>query len=392
MRPRYTAFDGLRILCFATIIFWHALLPFTNRPRGLKADLTSEWADLALWLVRGLALKELFLIAGFFAHASLERRGARDYLKYRLRRLGLPFFTAWAFYNWLFLYQVGGVLGQTPWRYAETLIGSGNWYEVVSARHLWFLVDLAFLTVIVVVLRELTERMLPRNLSDRAQSFLGKVLGSPLCPFLLALPTGLLIWLHDPTYPSSNLTQFAALPFYPLITMLGFHAIFFLVGWALHSHPQVLEAWSRRWALHLGFGLCLRWLYYYLVLVGPHRAWSVPLVHILDALGAWGVVLGFLGLFQRKMVTDRALWRYLADGAFWFYLAHFLFLEQTQLWLLGRGWPWPVQYGVVVAVTLSGLLLSYEFLIRYTFLGRALHGPRQVPEGGRWAALSWSSS
>ena len=391
--PRYTAFDGLRTLCFSTIIFWHALLPFTNRPRGLKADETSEWADLVLWLLRGLALKELFLIAGFLAHASVQRWGEKAYLKQRALRLGLPFLAGWLFFNLLFLSEVGWVLGLTPWAFAASLVRGGNWYEVVSARHLWFLVDLAFLTVGVVVLHDLGRQLLPEAWRQRADLLSERLLATPWCPLLLAVPTGLLIWLHEPRYPSAELTQFAALPFYPLITMLGFHAVFFVVGWILWPHSSLLTVFARRWGLNFFLGLALRGLHYYLVQSGPRTPWTSPLaIQFLDALGSWCVVLGLLGLFFRYMVTDRPLWRYLADSAFWCYLAHFFFMEHAQLWLNGRGWPWTVQYLVVVLITWIGLFASYELFVRYTFVGRALHGPRQPPEEGRLAALSLAAS
>lgn len=390
---RYTAFDGLRTLCFSTIIFWHALLPFTSRPRGLKADVTSEWADLALWLLRGLALKELFLIAGFLAHASVQRWGEKAYLKQRALRLGLPFLAGWLFFNLLFLYEVGRILGLTPWAFAASLVKSGDWYEVVSARHLWFLVDLAFLTVGVVVLHDLGRQLLPEAWRQRADLLLQRLLATPWCPLLLAVPTGLLIWLHEPRYPSAELTQFAALPFYPLITMFGFHAVFFVVGWILWPHSSLLALFARRWGLNFFLGLALRGLHYQLVQSGPSTPWTSPLaIAFLDALGSWCVVLGLLGIFFRTMVTDRPLWRYLADSAFWCYLAHFFFMERAQLWLNGRGWPWTVQYLVVVLLTWIGLFASYELFVRYTVLGRVLHGPRQPPEEGRLAALSWEAS
>jgi hypothetical protein len=53
--------------------------------------------------------------------------------------------------------------------------------------------------------------------------------------------------------------------------------------------------------------------------------------------------------------------------------------------------PSVAKYALVVAGTLSILLVLYEFLVRYTAFGSLLNGPRQRPKSGRAAAwgLRW---
>ena len=66
--------------------------------------------------------------------------------------------------------------------------------------------------------------------------------------------------------------------------------------------------------------------------------------------------------------------RYLSDSAYWLYLAHLplvMFLQR-----LVRYWDLPaaVKFVGICFVTSAILLVSYEYLVRYTFIGATLNG------------------
>jgi glucans biosynthesis protein C len=43
-------------------------------------------------------------------------------------------------------------------------------------------------------------------------------------------------------------------------------------------------------------------------------------------------------------------------------------------------WPWFLKYPLVLAVAFAIMLLTYEFLVRYSFIGAILNGKKQKPE------------
>jgi hypothetical protein len=45
-------------------------------------------------------------------------------------------------------------------------------------------------------------------------------------------------------------------------------------------------------------------------------------------------------------------------------------------------WPWPVKFGAIMLVALPLMFVSYQFLVRYSFLGAVLNG-RRVRRGGQ---------
>jgi peptidoglycan/LPS O-acetylase OafA/YrhL len=78
--------------------------------------------------------------------------------------------------------------------------------------------------------------------------------------------------------------------------------------------------------------------------------------------------------------------RYLSDSAYWLYLAHLPLVISTQI--LIQNWPGPaVVKCLLLTLAITGfLLLIYDKLVRYRWLGTLLNGSRtrrypSVPHG-----------
>src|SRR3954447_12668164 len=65
--------------------------------------------------------------------------------------------------------------------------------------------------------------------------------------------------------------------------------------------------------------------------------------------------------------------------AYWLYLAHLPLIIAAQLAV--KDWPIPAlaKFLLIVTVVTSFLLWTYQTLVRYTWLGRSLNGPRARP-------------
>ena len=94
------------------------------------------------------------------------------------------------------------------------------------------------------------------------------------------------------------------------------------------------------------------------------------------AVYPWLITFGLMGLFRRICPVVSPTMRYLSDSAYWLYLAHVPLVIGAQL--LVRDWPLPAfaKFVLIVAVVTGFLLWTYEHLVRYTWLGRFLNGPR----------------
>ena len=70
--------------------------------------------------------------------------------------------------------------------------------------------------------------------------------------------------------------------------------------------------------------------------------------------------------------------RYLADASYWIYIIHLPLVMAAQVLMLEAPLPW---WGKLMAVTVGVTavsLISYELLVRHTFIGRGLNG-RRIP-------------
>ncbi len=99
----------------------------------------------------------------------------------------------------------------------------------------------------------------------------------------------------------------------------------------------------------------------------------------LQVVYVWLMSSGMIGLFRTFMSHETKTIRYFSDASYWFYLAHLtpMFVIQA----LVRTWPispW-IKFGIVCGGTCLILLVTYQYLVRYTWIGRLLNGPRVRP-------------
>ena len=99
----------------------------------------------------------------------------------------------------------------------------------------------------------------------------------------------------------------------------------------------------------------------------------------MQAAYPWLITFGLMGLFRRVCPVESPKMQYLSDSAYWLYLAHLPLIIAAQIAV--KDWPIPAlaKFLLIVAVVTYILLWTYQTLVRYTWLGRFLNGPRARP-------------
>jgi hypothetical protein len=104
-----------------------------------------------------------------------------------------------------------------------------------------------------------------------------------------------------------------------------------------------------------------------------------PLAVALQVIYAWMITFACMGLFRMLLNRENKKIRYVSDSSYWLYVSHVPLVIAVQL--LVRDWQLPpvLKFALVCLVVSGFLLLVYQTLVRYTWLGSLLNGPRVRP-------------
>ncbi|QEG21618.1 acyltransferase family protein [Mariniblastus fucicola] len=171
----------------------------------------------------------------------------------------------------------------------------------------------------------------------------------------------------------------------PIPSVLAYYAIFFFFGvvyWDLDDTSGKLGRW---WFIGLPVALFIVFPVGLDLVMGtfgflPEKfggSMKPMLGNLLQALFVWLMVFGSIGMFRDLFSGESKAMRYVSDSSYWLYLAHLPLVILAQ-WLV-KDWPIPAVLklvGIIVVVS-AFLLLTYEYLIRYTIIGTMLNGPKK---------------
>ncbi len=385
---RLPALDALRGLAMLLVIVAHAGVSFaaTRVPRLLWAIRDSSRSpdfDVLFWGSISVAMPMFFVMSGFLAAQLVASRGPVEFLRNRARRIVGPFFAAAAVVLPLSLvvWALGWLIsGRCKWRQLLRMrfLDPDITHYMAGPAHLWFLEYLILMLAVYGVFRLLRTRR-PVAPDDA----IGRLLGATVAPFVLAIPTALILWTGhlrlglDAVFDLRN--SFLPDPF-----RWAHHAWFFVVGVGLYRLRDQLDRFIPQAGWRLALALPAFWIRVHLLrrdLLIPLRGWESVALAASGAAFAWLVLFGLLGLAQWSCRRPRASLRYVADSSYWIYLTHFPVTGLAQVTLAGLPIAAGPKFLLVLGVTLGVGLASYQTLVRHTWLGRWLNGPAPSSRG-----------
>ena len=384
---RLHSLDALRAIALLLGVVLHASLAFVPSPVipiWIVADnQPTPVMAVAFFAIHMFRMAAFFLIAGYFAHLLLERRGSWGFVKNRLIRIAAPLSIFWT-------PVLMGIIACLLW---AVWIKNGHSFppgpppppitvETFPWTHLWFLWVLLLFYAGLLLGRFLIGLADPRGrlaaAADKAMRFLVSPWGLPLVAVPLAsvlyLKADWFMWFGVPT-PDTGL--------FPNLAATVAYGVAFLLGYLIRRNSQILLARiARHWAVYvlLALGLGTASL---LLAGGPVPNLLVPPTQSLlnaavYAFAVYASAFAALALALRFLAGERPVLRYLSDASYWIYLLHLPVVMALQVLVHDLAWPWPVKLVAVVGGTAAVTLASYELLIRHSFMGRWLNG-RKVP-------------
>ncbi|MBI2261198.1 MAG: acyltransferase family protein [Caulobacterales bacterium] len=386
-RPdRLHGLDALRGGALLLGVVLHASMSYMPTPIWLfPDDQTSPAAAGLFFAIHLFRMTSFFLIAGLFAHLMLGRRGTGAFIRDRLSRIAGPLAGLW----WVVFPAVIAVI---VWKAAidngGTIPTGGPpppplTLETFPLLHLWFLWVLLILYAALLLVRA------PFSILDRngavgrlADRLTGGLIG-PWTPALMAAPLALALWLTPDWIP------FFGIPtpdkgFVPNPAALTAFGSAFGLGVLLDRRRDLLGRIERLWPVFtivaLGAGAAA------LVLSGGPVPPLTPMTDpqlkastaAIYALAVFASTLAVAALSLRFLSGYSAVRRYLADASYWIYIVHLPLVMVGQVLLLDAPLPWWGKLAAIFGGVMAAALVSYELLVRHTFIGRWLNG-RRVP-------------
>lgn len=170
----------------------------------------------------------------------------------------------------------------------------------------------------------------------------------------------------------------------PRPSAFAYYGIFFVFGWMLFRSRDLLPAVeSRPWiklAVAVPAGL-LAYFFFAGIIELPGILPVAPTILIISGVAAWSSMFAVWGIFARFLSGAEPWVRYLADASYWIYLIHIPILVAIQLGLADTGLPPAIRLVIATSVSIALSFATYATLVRYTAIGRLLHGPRKRPTG-----------
>jgi glucan biosynthesis protein C len=386
LTDRLHGLDALRGGALLLGVVLHASMAYFPVTIWIVPDTdNSPIASALFFAIHLFRMTAFFLIAGLFAHMMLHRRGPLGFIRDRLGRIAGPLVVLWAP---LLASFIAVIVWMAAIRNGGTIPTDGPpppplTLETFPLTHLWFLWVLLILYAAMLVLRA------PSAVLDRNGGwgrFVDRITGAligPWTPAVLAAPLAVAFWLAPNWIPFFGIpTPDTGLVPNP-VALTAFGTAFGL-GVLLDRRRDLLVRIERLWPIFtvvaLGAGAAA------LVMVGgpvpelapvADPALKAPLAAIM-AFAVFASTFAVLSLALRFASGPSPLRRYLADASYWVYIIHLPLVMVGQVLVVNETWPWFVKFGTVVGGTLAISFLSYELLVRHSFVGRWLNG-RRIP-------------
>ncbi len=380
---RLHGLDALRGFALLLGVVLHAAMAYTPMPMWVVADSqTSSVASATFFVIHIFRMTTFFLIAGLFAHMMLGRRGVWGFARDRLIRIGGPLAAFWtpiltaiiAVLIWVAVINNGGTIPEGPPPPPMTA-------ETFPLTHLWFLWVLLILCAALLVLRAPFAVLDRSGAWGRAVDRLTGGLIGPLAPVILAVPLAVALYLTPDWLPFFGIPtpDHGVVPNPAALTAFG---VAFGVGALINRRRDLLTRISDLWAPFTVMALAAGTTAF--MLSGGGTPSFTPIAEPLNkagmaALYAFAVYSGALAamaLALRFASGISGVRRYLADASYWIYIVHLPLVMVGQVLLLGMDWPWFVKLAVLISSVTAVSLVTYELLIRHSFMGRWLNGHR----------------
>jgi len=383
---RFHDLDAVRASALLLGVALHASMSFIEPQMWVLKDAgSSAGLGVLFYVIHMFRMTTFFVMAGFFAHMLMGRYDLGGFIKNRLIRVAAPLAVFWPI---VFASIVAVMIIAYAPPPGAALPGAatpapppGLTPQTFPLTHLWFLYALLWLYGGAIVIKLVTDLLrIGGALGRMIDAVIGFLTRIDLIGAILILPAfaalytnpAWTMWFGIPT-PDTGLTLNTP-------ALAGFSTAF-VFGWFLHRSPDLLGHLAKRWWAYLpaaiiGTAICLNMIGIVPVLT-PAKGAGHPLYLVIYLLSGWSWTLGLIGAAHACLKRENPVLRYLSDASYWIYIIHIPVVMGLQLAIRNLAGPAELKFAAILLVTIMIGLLSYQIMVRYTFIGAILNGRRR---------------
>jgi hypothetical protein len=360
---RVAALDRARTFITLLVVLHHAVINYTHFGHGDRM----RWLgfDLVVLFNDSFFMACMFFISGWFVCGSLTRRGAKDFLRWRGWRLGVPFLVSIlvvmpiAYYPSFLRYNPAAITDANFLHYWWHTVSIGPWSSG-SAWFLWVLLALDAVAALVwAVAPQAIERFgqLIYAVRDRPMTAFAAFLAFSIIIYLpLRLIFGDSAWLVPGHYPLPIQTSRILLYAGYFFAGVGVGALGLRAGMLAED-----GAVAKRWMLWLGFAIVSYAAIVLMVYIhhsglvdlnSPPLWWHTAYGLSFAAFSA-AMTFAVPAVFLRFARSSFRLLDAMQPSAYGIYLLHFIPLIWLQYAVYDPAFPAFVKFAIVFAGTLS---------------------------------------
>jgi glucan biosynthesis protein C len=356
MKERIHGMDALRGIAMWLGVVLHGIIAYQTEPRtGWPIDINSSILMDGIYdYLHAFRMPLFFLIAGYFANFLLKRNGLSSFLEHRTKRIFIPFtlslITIIPVSNYVF--SLTRLLSNSYHGniYLAAFSDSIQW---TGFYHLWFLYYLMILYLLLVLFHLYFKKWNILSGFSEYQYFASTI-------FLFCIQ-----------YFFFNGYMEAWTGIVPKLGQVLYYTYFFTLGYLIYNTPSFLFKHKVLRYTYIPLGIIL--IFFIREYEGKVSYWLYSLIVSFQSnLLILGNIAIFINLFKR----ESKLLRYLSDASYWFYLIHLPIVVVLQILLLEVSISIWLKLFLVIGITTSISLISYHFLVRYSWMGEILNGKK----------------
>ena len=366
--------DNLRWVTVLLVLLYHVIYFYNNK--GVFGGIGGfgdgpQYQDVLMYVLYPWFMPLLFLLAGMSAKYALDNHSGKEWFRSRTRKLLVPATIGLLVFQWMTGYFNTHVAGNDVLSAVPQPVKFFLW-AVSGTGPLWFIQDLWFFSLILLLIRSVVRLCTPKRHSIEEDTHKGI---SPQRNWLLAIALvllGVLFWLGERTLvfnPRPESLDGLWNLYKPI-----FYFILFLLGYFIFSRDRVQEVLGKYWIplMACAIASCVALT---VTTFGQDNTSPKYMSSPLNCLYGWLMCLAMMGWFKARFDRTGRFAAYMTRSSFGLYIVHYLVVASLGYMMKVHTALPPVAIYLILTVavfTLSPLL--YEGLrripvIRWCVLG-----------------------